>query len=109
MINLYSLNTGILKQEKNIMDKDEFLKSPDFMRLGQSISHASWQAAGMCASRMQKNAKEADIHDFDRQLIGIKQCIANRNKSEALNILALITAKRVQLINRSREESSDTE
>ena len=89
------------------MTKEEFLQSPDFMKLGQSINQNIWQAAGMCATRMQKNAKDADIHDFDRQLIGIKQCIANRNKKEALDILAVITSRRVSLLKNIKEASSN--
>lgn len=79
------------------MTQEEFLKSKDFMKLGQAIDRGNWQVAGMTASRMQKNAKEAEIHDFDRQLIMIKQCIAGRQKNEALNALASMVSKRVQL------------
>lgn len=89
------------------MTKEEFLQSPDFMKLGQSINQNIWQAAGMCATRMQRNAKEAEIHDFDRQLIGIKQCIANRNKKEALDILAVITSRRVSMLKNIKEASSN--
>lgn len=91
------------------MNKEEFLKCLDFMKLGQAISHGSWQAAGMCAARMQRNAKEAEIHDFDRQLIGIKQCVANRNKKEALDILAVMTSKRVTMLKAIDEDKSDIE
>lgn len=89
------------------MTKEEFLQSPDFMKLGQSINQNIWQAAGMCAARMQRNAKEAEIHDFDRQLIGIKQCIANRNNKEALDILAVITSRRVSMLKNIKEASSN--
>lgn len=91
------------------MTREEYLKSLDFMRLGQSINHGVWQAAGMTAARMQKNAKDAEVHDFDRQLIGIKQCIANRNKSEALNILAVMTSKRVQMLKALGDNKTDSD
>lgn len=85
------------------MTKEEFLKSKDFMKLGTAINNGSWQIAGMTAQRMQKNAKEAQIDDFDRQLVMIKQCIASRKKSEALNGMAAIVAKRVRLLEQGRE------
>ena len=81
------------------MTELEFLKSYDFLKLGENINHGNYQAAYMAASRMQKNAKEAGISIFDRQLISIKQCINARQKNEALNILTLMTNKRVQLLN----------
>lgn len=82
------------------MDVDEYLKSKDFMKLGQAIEHGNWQVAGMTAQRMQKNAKEAGISDFDRQLIMIKQCIAGRKKTEAQNVLAAMVSKRVQMMEK---------
>ena len=85
--------------ERN-MTKEEFLKSKDFMKLGTAINNGSWQVAGMTAQRMQKNAKEAQIDDFDRQLVMIKKCIASRKKNEALNGLAVIVAKRVRMLER---------
>lgn len=80
------------------MDKEEFVKSKDFMKLGRAIECGNWQIAGMTASRMQKNAEKLEIKDFDRQLIMIKQCIAGRKKQEALNALANMVAKRVMLL-----------
>lgn len=91
------------------MTKEEFLKSKDFMKIGQSIEHGAWQIAGMTAQRMQKNAKEAELNIFDRQLIGLKQCIASRNKTEALNILSLMVTKRVQLLNNINNTNSSTD
>lgn len=92
-------------RDKN-MTKEEFLKSKDFMKIGQSIEHGAWQIAGMTAQRMQKNAKEIELSTFDRQLIGLKQCIASRNKTEALNILSLIVTKRVQMLNSMNDNQS---
>lgn len=80
------------------MTEEEFLKSYDFMKLGQAIEHGNWQVAGMTASRMQKNAKEAQVTAFDRNFIMIKQCIASRKKPEAQNTLAGIISKRVALL-----------
>ena len=79
---------------------ETFLKSLDFMKLGQAIEHENWQVAGMTAQKMQKRAKEAGIDSFDRQLSNIKQCVAQRNKKQAQDILAVIVAKRTQLMKR---------
>lgn len=80
------------------MTKEEFLKSIYFMQLGQNINHSSWQSATLIANKIQKMARECDIHDFDRQLIGIKQCINNKNKKEALDIMASLISKRVAIL-----------
>lgn len=85
-----------LRMEK--MEIEEFLKSKDFMKLGQAIEHGNWQVAGMTAQRMQREAKEAGTDAFDRQLIAIKQCIAGRKKTEAQNALAAMVSKRVQML-----------
>ena len=86
--------------DKNIdKNKEEFIRGKDFMKLGQAIAHGNWQVAGMTAARMQRNATEAGINDFDRQLIMIKQAIAGRKKTEAQNILAAMVSKRVQMMS----------
>ncbi len=87
-----------LVKDEALMTTEEFLKSYDFLKLGENINHGNWQAAYMTATRMQKNAKEAGIDSFDRWLIGIKQCINARQKNEALNILTLMVNKRVQML-----------
>lgn len=80
------------------MSREEFLKSIYFMQLGQNINHSSWQTATMIANKLQAAARENDIHDFDRQFIGIKQCINNKNRKEALDIMAVVISKRVKLL-----------
>lgn len=87
------------------MNKEEFLKSKEFMKLGRAIENGNWQIAGMTAQRMQKMAKEACVADFDRQFIMIKQCIAGRKKTEALNALAGVVSKRVQMLKTYSEGS----
>ena len=42
-----------------------FLRSYDFLRLGQAISNQNWGAAGMWAQKMQKQATELDLPDFE--------------------------------------------
>jgi hypothetical protein len=76
----------------------EFIKSYDFMRLGQAINHESWAAAGMAAQRMRMKAEELELADFSRLLQNLKLAVARREKKSCLDILAQITAKRVQLL-----------
>lgn len=76
----------------------DFLKSNDFMKLGQAISHRNWQIAVMTAQRMQKEAARLGLDAFARQLTGIRQCAMQKQEKQAKDILALIIAKRVQMI-----------
>jgi hypothetical protein len=75
-----------------------FIKSYDFMRLGQAINHENWSGAGMTAQRMQKQAAELEMPDFERLFRNLKMAAAHREKKTALDILAQVTAKRVQLM-----------
>ena len=93
----------IIVSGRKMMTTEEFIKSKDFMKLGQSIEHNNWQLAGMIAQRMQRNAKSAGVSDFDRQLVMIKQCIGGRQKTEALNALAGIVNKRVKMLSLIQE------
>lgn len=77
---------------------EEFLKSYDFMKIGQAIAHDNFQVAGMTANRMLQKAKELQDDFFIRQLTNIRQCIAARNKKQAQNILAIMVNKRAQLL-----------
>lgn len=77
-----------------------FIKSLDFLRLGQAINHKNWQAAGMTVKRMEKNAKECGMDEFGKWFMGIKQCVAGGNREEALSIMTLVTNKRVQYMNK---------
>lgn len=89
------------------MTKEQFLKSKDFMKLGRAINEGMWQMAGMTAARMQKDAKEVGVADFDRNLIMIKQCIMGRKKTEAQNALATIINKRVAMLNSMSEDKNN--
>lgn len=77
------------------------------MKLGRAINEGMWQMAGMTVTRMQKEAKEAEVTDFDRNLIMIKQCIMGRKKTEAQNALATVINKRVAMINSMSEEKNN--
>lgn len=81
------------------MTREEFLKSKDFMKLGQAINHKNWQVAGMTCMRLQKNAAEAGITEFTLNLTGLKQCIIHKEAKQALDILAVVVSKRVKMLN----------
>lgn len=77
----------------------QFLKSLDFMKLGQAINHAQWQSAAMIVRRLDMMAKEADMPDFERQFAGLRQCINRKNSYEAKQILAVVVNKRAKYLN----------
>lgn len=82
------------------MTEEEFLKSKDFMKLGQAITHKNKQVAVLTANRLLKNCTEAGVEGFDKNFTAIRQCIMTTNYIEALNILTLVTAKRVKLLKK---------
>lgn len=79
--------------------KIEFYKSLDFMKLGQAINRGNWQVAAMTARRMEMNAKNAEIIEFNQQLLGVKQCINRKDAIGAKQVLALMVAKRAKFLN----------
>ena len=76
----------------------QFLKSLDFMKLGQAINHAQWQSAAMIVRRLDMMAKEAEMNDFERQFTGLRQCINRKNTYEAKQILAVVVNKRAKYL-----------
>ena len=85
------------------MTKEELLHSPNFMKLGQAINHGSWQVAIMTVNKLQKDTREAQVTEFDRQLTMIKTCVMGHKKTEALNALAALVARRVSMLNQENE------
>ena len=81
-----------------ITDLKDFIRSYEFMRLGQSINHKQWQAAGMKIQKMSKKAKELGITGWELQFRGLRQVIASKNQKEALQILSTVITKRVKVI-----------
>ena len=75
------------------------LKSTDFLRLGQNISHGNWNGAGMTLVRLQKNCSEVGLDSFDRNFVSLKQCIIRKETTNAKDVMAIVTNKRVALIN----------
>lgn len=82
----------------------EFLKSLDFMRLGQAINREQWQSAAMTVRRLDMKAKEVGMNDFERNFTGIRQCINRRDGNEAKQILAVVVNKRAKYLNSISEE-----
>lgn len=77
----------------------EYLKSLDFMRLGQAINREQWQAAAMTIRRLDMKAKEVGMTDFERNFTGIRQCINRKDGNEAKQILAVVVNKRAKYLN----------
>ena len=77
----------------------EFLKSLDFMKLGQAINREQWQSAAMTIRRMDMKAKEAGMTDFERNFTGIRQCINRKDGQEAKQILSVVVNKRAKHLN----------
>ena len=82
----------------------EFLKSLDFMRLGQALNRGQWQSAAMTIRRMDTKAKEVQINDFERNFTGIRQCINRKDSNEAKQILAVVVNKRAKHLNAISEQ-----
>ena len=77
----------------------DFLKSLDFMKLGQAINREQWQAAAMTIRRLDMKAKEVGMNEFERNFTGIRQCINRKDGNEAKQILAVVINKRAKHLN----------
>lgn len=78
---------------------EEFLNSYDFMRLGQVLSCNDQNMAMMIITKLQNGAANAGLTDiFAMNLQGIRQCIIGNDMRQALDILAVVTAKRVKML-----------
>lgn len=76
-----------------------FIHSYEFMQLGQAVNRKQWQAAGMKIQKMSAKAKRLGMIGWENQFTGMKQNIARKNDREALQILSLMTTKRVKILN----------
>ena len=84
----------------------DFLKSLDFMKLGQAINRGLWQSAAMTIRRLDMKAKEAGMSDFERNFTGIRQCINRKDANEAKQILAVVINKRAKHLNAISENNA---
>lgn len=76
----------------------KFVRSLEFMRLGQAISHKQWQAAAMKATKLTKEVQRLGITGFERPMTGVRQNVNRKNGEEALQALSLIINKRVKML-----------
>ncbi|MEE1032659.1 MAG: hypothetical protein U0L12_11065 [Ruminococcus sp.] len=93
-------------EKKYTEEQETFLRSMDFMRLGQAINRGQWQSAAMTVQRMDRNAKAAGLTEFERQFTGIRQCINRRNGFEAKQILAIVVNKRARYLNDMNQDKN---
>ena len=89
---------------KYTKEQIEYLKSLDFMRLGQAINREQWQSAAMTIRRLDMKAKEVGMTDFERNYTGIRQCINRKDGNEAKQILAVVVNKRAKYLNSISEQ-----
>ncbi len=84
--------------EKYLEEVTSFVRSLEFMRLGQAISHKQWQAAAMKANKLTKEIQRLGIIGFERPMTGVRQNVNRKNGEEALQALSLLINKRVKLL-----------
>lgn len=87
-----------VQAEKWLREVTSFIRSYDFMRLGQAAGRGQWQSAAMTIRRMDMMAKKMGAECFLRQFAGLKQAAARKNAQETKQILVAVTAKRVKII-----------
>ena len=79
-----------------------FYKSLDFMKLGQAIQKENWQTAAMIQRRMETKIKELQLEEFSTNIMNLRQCIIRKDVHGGKQILALMIAKRVRVLNNSK-------
>lgn len=75
-----------------------FLKSYDFMRLGNLVQQKNWNAAHMAVRRLKEQSEALELQDFARHFANIQRCLGSADQTSILNILTLVTTRRVQLL-----------
>ena len=81
-----------------IADLKQFIHSYEFLQLGQAIKRKQWQAASMKVQTMSAKAKNMGMTGWEHLFTGMRQNINRKNESEALQIMSVVTAKRVKLM-----------
>lgn len=84
---------------------EDFIKSFDFMRLGQAISNERWQSAAMIIQRMDRTAKSCGINNFEKQFTALRISINRKNVTDCKSILSGIINKRVQILKEIMNEN----
>ncbi len=99
---LKALNIDIAKGQESFGEAYpaellKFVKSLDFMRLGQAVNGGRFESAMMTVRRMSMQADKLGLVCFERQFTGIRQNIARKDAEEVKNILSLVVRKRLQI------------
>lgn len=96
---------------RGIMTEEQiaFLRSFDFMKLGNAINMGNKKVAMLTIKKMQANATNAEINVFDKWFQSLRGCVMSGTKSESLQIMTLITQKRVQLLNSLDKKAGETD
>lgn len=76
---------------------EQFLAGYDFMRLGQALHGKRRESAMMALARMGKTAKDLGLSDFERWFFHMRRAASLGDFHAALNTMALVTQKRIQI------------
>lgn len=93
-----------MKFDKEVI---QFIKSYDFLRLGQAVSRHQWQSAAMTIRRMEQQAKKPGLEQFARPFAGIRQAVMRKDEREAKQILAGVVARRVKLLEQIKQQEQE--
>ena len=109
----YQKVIGLLGTDKESVGPDEqiyiekvrcFLAGQDFARLGHCIQGKQWHLVMSNSARLKQHCAELGITCFDNYLKSLREAARRQNQNDALQIMSLITVKRVQLRNLLSEE-----
>lgn len=89
----------ITEQEEYLKKLRAFLEGQDFLKLGYALNGGQWDLAMLRINKMRTKTKELGITCFDHHFGLIRGAVLRRSRTEALQILTRITAKRVALRN----------
>lgn len=76
---------------------EEFITGYDFMRLGQALCGKRKESAMMALARMGRTAKDLGLSDFERWFFNMRRAASVGDFHTALDMLALVTRKRIQI------------
>lgn len=82
------------------MTEEEFLRSRDFLKIGQAITHKNKQVAVMAIKRLSEASVKAGVEGFERNFSSLRSLVIAGNYKEALDVLTVVTNKRVKLLKK---------
>ena len=80
------------------MTREEFLKNHDFMKVGMAVSSGNFNMAMMIVKRMRLNAAKAGVEELVPELNNLEKAIMGRNVVLSKNVMAVLVAKRAELM-----------